>query len=43
MWGSPVEYVFVKFRINFRFDQKGIENGIEEHSKLEKLSLLGHD
>ena len=37
----------MKFRIDFRFDQKGIEhgnkNGIEEHSKLENLSLLGHD
>ena len=37
----------MKFRIDFRFDQKGIdngnENGIEEHSKLESPSPLGHD
>ena len=29
--------------INFQFDQKGIENGIEEHLKLEKPKVLGHD
>ena len=33
----------MKLRIDFRFDQQGIENGIAEHSKLENPSLLGHD
>ena len=37
----------IKFHIIFRFDQqsieKGNENSIEEHSKLENPSLLGHD
>ena len=36
----------MKFHIDFRFDQQIIEegngNGIEDHSKLENPSLLGH-